>query len=50
MRLSIATLVRLFDFKAIPEEIANSDDRLCFLTLAVKSNSFKVLMKRRSTA
>ncbi|CDH57423.1 p450 monooxygenase [Lichtheimia corymbifera JMRC:FSU:9682] len=50
MRLSIATLVRLFDFKAIPEEIANSDERRCFLTLAVKSNSFKVLMKRRNTA
>ncbi|KAI8144337.1 cytochrome P450 [Fennellomyces sp. T-0311] len=48
MRLSIANLVRLFDFESMPDELVSSDERRAFITYAVKSNSFKVLMKRRA--
>ncbi|KAI9497880.1 cytochrome P450 [Zychaea mexicana] len=47
MRLSIANLIKLYDFQAIPEEVAASKDRCAFLTLTVKKNSYKVLVKRR---
>ena len=50
MRLSIANLIKLFDFEAIPEQVAAGEERRTFLTLQVKSNSYKVLMKRRTTA
>ncbi|KAI8144332.1 cytochrome P450 [Fennellomyces sp. T-0311] len=48
MRLSIASLVKYYDFEAIPEEMVASEERRSFITLAVRSNSFKVWMKRRS--
>ncbi|KAI9499050.1 cytochrome P450 [Zychaea mexicana] len=49
MRLSIANLVKLYDIVAIPEEVASAEERRAFITLAVKSNSYKVMMKRRTT-
>ncbi|KAI9499056.1 cytochrome P450 [Zychaea mexicana] len=50
MRLTIASLVRLYDFEAIPAEMKASDERTSFVTLSVQSNSFKLYMKRRGTA
>ncbi|KAG2227376.1 hypothetical protein INT45_004332, partial [Circinella minor] len=50
MRLSIANLVKLFDFEAIPEQVAAGEERCAFLTLQIRSNSYKVFMKRRTTA
>ncbi|KAI8144826.1 cytochrome P450 [Fennellomyces sp. T-0311] len=47
MRLSIANLVKFYDIRPIPEELAAADERLSFITWGVKSNSFKVHMKRR---
>ncbi|KAI9255174.1 cytochrome P450 [Phascolomyces articulosus] len=47
MRVSIANLVRLYDFEAIPEEMKQSDERRSFITFAVKSNSFNAYMKHR---
>ena len=47
MRVSIANLVKMYDFEAIPEEMKQSDERRSFITFAVKSNSFNVYMKRR---
>ncbi|KAI9499051.1 cytochrome P450 [Zychaea mexicana] len=49
MRLSIANLIRLYDFEAIPSEMKRSDDRRSFITYSVTSNSFNVYMKRRAT-
>ncbi|KAI9498282.1 cytochrome P450 [Zychaea mexicana] len=47
IRLSLSNLVRFYDFKAIPAEMNQSDDRVSFITWTLKSNSFKILMKRR---
>ncbi|KAI9255171.1 cytochrome P450 [Phascolomyces articulosus] len=49
MRLSIANLVKLFDIEAIPEQVALGEERRAFITLQINSNSYKVLMKRRTT-
>lgn len=48
MRLSLAMLVRLYDLKAIPEEMEQAEHVRQYQTLQLESNSFKVLMKRRS--
>ncbi|CAO3610605.1 unnamed protein product [Cunninghamella echinulata] len=47
MRLVLATLIKLYDFTAIPEEMKASEDVRHFITLTVASNQFKVLMRRR---
>lgn len=47
MRLSIATLIKFYDFKAIPQEHDHAKDRRAFITLGVAKNSFKALVKRR---
>ncbi|KAI8139344.1 cytochrome P450 [Fennellomyces sp. T-0311] len=48
MRLSLANLVKFFDFKAIPAEMESAKERVAYVTMQVKSNSFKILMKRRT--
>lgn len=47
MRLVLATMVKLYDFTPIPEEMTASEDVRHFITLTVASNQFKVLMRRR---
>ncbi|KAI9277181.1 cytochrome P450 [Phascolomyces articulosus] len=47
MRLSLANLTKFYDFKAIPEEMEKSGERLSFITWTMESDSFKALMKRR---
>ncbi|CAO3635624.1 unnamed protein product [Cunninghamella blakesleeana] len=47
MRLVLATMMKLFDFTPIPEEMIASEDVRHFITLTVASNQFKVLMRRR---
>lgn len=48
MRISLATLVKHYDFKTIPQEMEDSKEVRQYLTLQLKKNSFKVLMKRRN--
>ncbi|KAI9323899.1 cytochrome P450 [Dichotomocladium elegans] len=48
MRLSIANLVKRYDFQPIPEDMAATSDRRAFITLAVKDNKFNVKIKRRT--
>ncbi|CAO3622924.1 unnamed protein product [Cunninghamella echinulata] len=47
MRLVLATLIKLYDFTAIPEEMKASEDVREFITLTVASNQFKVIMRHR---
>ncbi|KAI7861163.1 cytochrome P450 [Circinella umbellata] len=47
MRVSVANLVKMYDFEAIPQEMKQSDERRSFITYSVKSNRFNVYMKRR---
>jgi benzoate 4-monooxygenase len=47
MRITLATLVKRYELKAIPEELENAKDIRQFITLTVEKNSFKVLMKER---
>ncbi|KAI8144336.1 cytochrome P450 [Fennellomyces sp. T-0311] len=47
MRLAIANLIKLYEFKIIPEQLAASDDRRWYGALGIHNNTFKVLMKRR---
>lgn len=47
MRITLATLVKRYDFKAIPEELEAAKDLRQFITLTVEKNSFKVMMKER---
>ncbi|KAI9276737.1 cytochrome P450 [Phascolomyces articulosus] len=48
LRLAVANLIKFYDFEGIPEEINASNERSCFgAILGVRSNSFKVFMKRR---
>ncbi|KAI8379333.1 cytochrome P450 [Radiomyces spectabilis] len=47
MRITIATLVKLYDMKPIPQELKDAEQRRHFITLTVAKNSFKLLMKRR---
>lgn len=48
MRLALATLLKLYDFKPIPEEMKDAEQVRQYFTLQVKKNSFKCLLKRRS--
>ncbi|CAO3619566.1 unnamed protein product [Cunninghamella echinulata] len=47
MRLSIATLVKHYEFKAIPEELDNAKDLRQFITLTVEKNQFRIKLKPR---
>ncbi|CAO3615847.1 unnamed protein product [Cunninghamella blakesleeana] len=47
MRLSIATLVKHYDFKAIPAELEAAKDLRQFITLTVEKNSFQIKLKPR---
>ncbi|ORZ19679.1 cytochrome P450 [Absidia repens] len=47
MRLTLATLVKRYEFKPIPEELEAAKDIRQFITLTVQKNSFKVMMKKR---
>ncbi|KAJ8658815.1 hypothetical protein O0I10_005542 [Lichtheimia ornata] len=47
MRLSIAHLVKMFDFHATKQELEDAQDRSSFITLGVHKNSFMVQIKRR---
>ncbi|ORY97309.1 cytochrome P450 [Syncephalastrum racemosum] len=47
MRLAIATLIKYYDFKSIPQEHDHAKDRRAFITLGVAKNSFKAQIKRR---
>ncbi|KAI8099826.1 cytochrome P450 [Halteromyces radiatus] len=48
MRITLAMLIRRYEFKAIPEELEHAKDVRQFITLTVEKNSFKVLMKKRN--
>ncbi|KAI9490543.1 cytochrome P450 [Zychaea mexicana] len=47
MLITLANLVKLYDFRAIPAELEASNERRAFVTLTLKNRSFKVQMKRR---
>ncbi|ORY90987.1 cytochrome P450 [Syncephalastrum racemosum] len=47
MRLAIATLVKHYDFKPIPQELEDAKDKRQFITLQVAKNSFRARIKRR---
>lgn len=49
MRIALATLVKHYDLKPIPQELKDAERTVQYLTAQVEKNSFKVLMKRRST-
>ncbi|ORZ02865.1 cytochrome P450 [Syncephalastrum racemosum] len=48
MRLSIAALVKHYDMRAIPEELAHAKDRRQFITLNLAKHSFKIQVRRRT--
>jgi hypothetical protein len=47
MRLVIATLVKKFDFEAIPESMEDAADIRHFITLTIWKDSFKAKVSRR---
>lgn len=47
MRLSIASLVKHYDMRAIPEELEHAKDRRQFVTLNIAKHSFKIQIRRR---
>lgn len=47
MRLSIAHLVKMFDFYATTQELEDAQDRSSFITLGIHKNSFMIQIKRR---
>ncbi|ORZ00125.1 cytochrome P450 [Syncephalastrum racemosum] len=47
MRISLATLVKYYDLKPIPQELEDAKDIRQYLTLQVTKNSFKCLVKPR---
>ncbi|KAI9028880.1 cytochrome P450 [Phycomyces nitens] len=48
MRHTIATIIKKYDIKPIPEEMESSKNICGFLTLTVRTGSFKVHLKPRS--
>ncbi|KAI9009964.1 cytochrome P450 [Phycomyces nitens] len=49
MRLVLATIIKHFEIKPIPDQLIAAEDKRHFLTLTIKPGSFKINMKSRFT-
>lgn len=49
MRLAMATLIRLYDFEAIPQALKDAQERRCYVIMTLAKDSLLVRMKRRPT-
>lgn len=47
IRLELATLVKKFDFEAIPESMKDAEDIRHFITLTIWKDTFKAKVSRR---
>jgi hypothetical protein len=47
MRLALSAVIKHYELMPIEQELKNSEDQIVYLTLMLKSNSFKVKVKQR---